>query len=113
VTGDDHLTGEPLAAGYAARHSLPALQLRRQYRQQPCLDHQGWSRRPCRAVRAVTGLTGGGKRTSPGARAHYDRRRNLYDRLLGYLRHCLATRQPYDEATAFPTTSSNSQATAA
>jgi hypothetical protein len=47
---------------------------------------------------------------SPGARAHYDRRRNLYDRLLGYLHRCLATRQPYDEATAFPTTSSNSQA---
>jgi hypothetical protein len=24
VAGDDHLTGEPLAAGYAARRSLPA-----------------------------------------------------------------------------------------
>ena len=61
---------------------------------------------------------------SPGARAHYDRRRdhnerhtaaqrNLYNRLLGCLHHCLATRQPYHEATAFPTTSSNPQATAA
>ena len=53
---------------------------------------------------------------SPGARAHYDRRkaagdrhvaaqRNLFNRLLGCLHHCLHTRQTYDEATAFPTTS--------
>jgi len=51
---------------------------------------------------------------SPGARARYDRRRdagdghaaaqrNLYNRLLGCLWHCLATGQRYDEATAFPT----------
>jgi transposase len=51
---------------------------------------------------------------SPGARAHYDRRkadgdrhaaaqRNLYGRLLGCLHHCLATGQHYDETTAFPT----------
>jgi transposase len=50
---------------------------------------------------------------SPGARAHYDRRRdagdrhtaaqrNLFNRLLGCLWHCLATGQRYDEATAFP-----------
>ena len=50
---------------------------------------------------------------SPGARAHYDRRkaagdrhtaaqRNLFGRLLGCLHHCLATGQPYNEATAFP-----------
>ncbi len=50
---------------------------------------------------------------SPGARAHYDRRRdagdrhtaaqrNLFNRLLGCLWHCLATRQHYDETTAFP-----------
>jgi len=50
---------------------------------------------------------------SPGARAHYDRRRdhgdrhtaaqrNLYNRLLGCLHHCLATGQHYDETTAFP-----------
>jgi hypothetical protein len=50
---------------------------------------------------------------SPGARAHYDRRRqhnerhtaaqrNPCSRLLGCLHHCLTTRQPYDEATAFP-----------
>jgi transposase len=50
---------------------------------------------------------------SPGARAHYDRRReagdrhaaaqrNLYGRLLGCLHHCLATGQHYDETTAFP-----------
>jgi transposase len=54
---------------------------------------------------------------SPGARSHYDRRkaagdrhvaaqRNLFNRLLGCLHHCLHTRQTYDEATAFPTTSS-------
>ena len=53
---------------------------------------------------------------SPGARAHYDRRkdtgdrhaaaqRNLFNRLLGCLWHCLTTGQPYDEATAFPATS--------
>jgi transposase len=50
---------------------------------------------------------------SPGARAHYDRRReagdrhaaaqrNLFGRLLGCLHHCLVTGQHYDEATAFP-----------
>ena len=50
---------------------------------------------------------------SPGARAHYDRRkdagdrhaaaqRNLFGRLLGCLHHCLLTGQHYDEATAFP-----------
>ncbi len=52
---------------------------------------------------------------SPGARAHYDRRkdagdrhaaaqRNLFGRLLGCLHHCLITGQDYDEATAFPAT---------
>ncbi|MGW3683944.1 IS110 family transposase [Streptomyces prasinus] len=51
---------------------------------------------------------------SPGARAHYDRRRetgdrhtsaqrNLYNRLLGCLHHCLATGTPYSETSAFPT----------
>jgi transposase len=51
---------------------------------------------------------------SPGARAHYDRRkqagdrhaaaqRNLFGRLLGCLHHCLITGQHYDETTAFPT----------
>lgn len=50
---------------------------------------------------------------SPGARAHYDRRRkagdrhssaqrNLYNRLLGCLHHCLTTGRPYSENTAFP-----------
>jgi len=50
---------------------------------------------------------------SPGARAHYDRRRdagdrhaaaqrNLFSRMLGCLHHCLTTGQHYDEATAFP-----------
>jgi transposase len=54
---------------------------------------------------------------SPGARAHYDRRktagdrhaaaqRNLFGRLLGCLHHCLATSQHYDENTAFPATAS-------
>jgi transposase len=50
---------------------------------------------------------------SPGARAHYDRRkdagdrhaaaqRNLFGRLLGCLHHCLTTGQHYNEDTAFP-----------
>ncbi|HEX5299749.1 MAG TPA: IS110 family transposase, partial [Streptosporangiaceae bacterium] len=50
---------------------------------------------------------------SPGARGHYDRRReagdrhaaaqrNLFGRLPGCLHHCLVTGQHYDEATAFP-----------
>lgn len=54
---------------------------------------------------------------SPGARAHYDRRRtagdrhtaaqrNLFNRMIGCLHHCLATGEHYDEATAFPTVSS-------
>jgi transposase len=49
---------------------------------------------------------------SPGARNHYDRRkddgdrhaaaqRNLFGRLLSCLHHCLATGQHYDETTAF------------
>jgi transposase len=52
---------------------------------------------------------------SPGARGHYDRRkdagdrhaaalRNLFNRLLGCLFHCLQTGQHYDERTAFPAT---------
>jgi len=52
---------------------------------------------------------------SPGARAHYDRRRdtgdrhaaaerNLFGRLLGCLHRCLTTGQHYDETIAFPTT---------
>jgi transposase len=50
---------------------------------------------------------------SPGARTHYDRRkeagdrhagalRNLFGRLLSGLHHCLITGQHYDETTAFP-----------
>jgi transposase len=50
---------------------------------------------------------------SPGARGHYDRRRdagdghaaaqrNLFGRLLGCLHRCLATGQHYDETIAFP-----------
>ena len=52
---------------------------------------------------------------SPGARAHYDRRkdtgdrhaaaqRNLFGRLLGCLWHCLTAGCEYDEAIAFPAT---------
>ena len=52
---------------------------------------------------------------SPGARGHYDRRRDhgdrhtaaqrhLFGRLLGCLHHCLTTGQHYDETTAFPNT---------
>jgi transposase len=61
---------------------------------------------------------------SPGARAHYDRRRqakdrhaaaqrNLFARLLGCLHHCLATGQHYDEQTAFPTPKTNTPTLAA
>ena len=61
---------------------------------------------------------------SPGARAHYDRRkaggdrhaaaqRNLFGRLLGCLHHCLATGQHYDEATAFPSPATTTRAAAA
>jgi hypothetical protein len=50
---------------------------------------------------------------TPGARAHYDHRkdagdrhaaaqRNLFSRLLGCLHHCLATGQHYNETVAFP-----------
>lgn len=50
---------------------------------------------------------------SPGARAHYDRRRaagdrhnaalrNLASKLLGQLHHCLAHRETYDETRAWP-----------
>lgn len=52
---------------------------------------------------------------SPGARAHYDRRRdaeerhtaaqrNLFNRMLGCLHHCLTQQIAYDEKIAFPTT---------
>lgn len=55
-------------------------------------------------------------RNSPGARAHYDRRRDtgdrhtaaqrhLFNRFLGMLFHCLEHDQPYNELKAFPTQS--------
>jgi transposase len=61
---------------------------------------------------------------SPGARAHYDRRRtagdrhiaaqrNLFNRLIGCLHHCLETRQHYNPAIAFPATVVPSQNIAA
>jgi len=61
---------------------------------------------------------------SPGARAHYDRRRhagdrhaaaqrNLFNRLLGCLHHCLATGQHYNEHTAFPPPAPTAHAKAA
>lgn len=61
---------------------------------------------------------------SPGARAHYDRRkaagdrhaaaqRNLYSRLLGCLHHCLQTRQHYSETAAFPPAAADTHAAAA
>jgi transposase len=61
---------------------------------------------------------------SPGARAHYDRRkttgdhhagaqRNLFNRLIGILYHCLQTGQTYNEHLAFPTTHTNTTNTAA
>ncbi len=54
---------------------------------------------------------------SPGAHAHFKARRergdsysaaarNLTNRGIGMLHHCLQTRQPYDEAKAFPNTTS-------
>jgi transposase len=61
----------------------------------------------------------------PGpAKAHYDRRRahgdrhaaalrNLYNRLLGQLYHCLQTRQTYDPAKAFPEPSTPAEPVAA
>jgi transposase len=60
---------------------------------------------------------------SPGARAHYDRRRqagdhhaaaqrNLFNRLIGCLHHCLATGQPYEETIAFPNPQTNQSAAA-
>ena len=56
---------------------------------------------------------------SPGARAHYDRRRdtgdghaaaqrNLFGRFLGCLHKCLTTGQHYDEDIAFPATAKQS-----
>ena len=59
-------------------------------------------------TRAFSALT-----ASPGARDHYDRRRdagdrhaaaqrNLFGRFPGCLHHCLATGQHYDETAAFP-----------
>lgn len=58
---------------------------------------------------------------SPGARGHYDRRkdhgdrhatalRNLYNRFLGCLFHCLTTRRTYQEHAAFPTAPQRSTA---
>ena len=51
---------------------------------------------------------------STGARAHYDRRReagdrhtaaqrNLFNRMIGCLHHCLTRRTHFDEDIAFPT----------
>ncbi len=60
---------------------------------------------------------------SPGARRHYDRRRdagdghaaaqrNLFSRLLGCLHHCLLTGKHYREATAFPAVAASPNAAA-
>ncbi|MEV6057267.1 transposase, partial [Streptomyces sp. NPDC052107] len=68
------------------------------------------------AFAALTALT--------GARAHYDRRRadgdrhtaaqrNLFNRMLGCLHHCLTKRALYDEATAFPPSEASQLAAAA
>ena len=62
--------------------------------------------------------------TSPGARAHYDRRRqagerhvaalrNLFNRLLGCLHYCLQHHLTYSEAIAFPTATQDRQRLAA
>src|SRR5207249_2803886 len=70
-------------------------------------------------IRAFAALT-----ASPGARAHYDRRRqagdrhaaaqrNLFARLLSCLHHCLATSQRYDETIAFPNPAAKTHAAAA
>lgn len=59
-------------------------------------------------------LNGRGAAHRPGARAHYDRRReagarhtaaqrNLFNRFLGCLHHCLTRSIDYDESTVFPT----------
>ncbi len=84
---------------------------------------RGWAgpeyRHNQRASWAFAALT-----APPGARAHYDRRkadgdrhaaaqRNLSGRLLGCLHHCLATRQHYDEKTAFPAPTPTANAKAA
>jgi transposase len=61
---------------------------------------------------------------SPGARVHYDRRRttgdrhiaaqrNLFNRMIGILHHCLATHTKYQEQTAFPTSDRNQTSVAA
>jgi transposase len=61
---------------------------------------------------------------SPGARAHYDRRRNAgdrhtaaqrnpFNRLLGCLHHCLDTHQTYNENIAFPPPRTEAQEPAA
>jgi hypothetical protein len=61
---------------------------------------------------------------SPGARAHYDRRRaaedrhtaaqrNLFNRLLGCLHQGLANRVLYDEAIAFPASAEQPETAAA
>ncbi|WP_438302587.1 IS110 family transposase [Streptomyces sp. HUAS TT11] len=61
---------------------------------------------------------------SPGARAHYDRRRaagdrhvaaqrNLFNRFMGMLFHCLQNGHTYDEAAAFPQASAALRAAAA
>ncbi|MER7694196.1 IS110 family transposase, partial [Streptomyces sp. NPDC097610] len=61
---------------------------------------------------------------SDGARAHYDRRReagdrhtaaqrNLFNRMIGCLHHCLAHRVHYSEVVAFPTPSDSQLPSAA
>ncbi len=61
---------------------------------------------------------------STGARAHYDRRRqagdrpaavqrNLFNRMIGCLHHCLNNRTTFDETVAFPTTVDQQLPTAA
>jgi transposase len=62
---------------------------------------------------------------SPGAKVHYRRRRdkhgdwhaaalrNLFNRLVGQLYHCIQVHEPFDEALAFPASAEAMTATAA
>lgn len=80
----------------------------------PCgRDRSRMSAVPGELPRALGTVAPRAVRSSPGARAHYDRRRadgdrhtaaqrNLFNRMLGCLHHCLTRRTVYDEGTVFP-----------
>ncbi|WP_406295289.1 hypothetical protein [Streptomyces sp. NBC_00624] len=69
-----------------------------------CLNHFGYLS-AFSAPNATPGAKSPYRRRREHGAWHASARRNLFDRLLGQLYHCLQQSQPHDEAIAFPSSS--------